>query len=149
MSLETQCRELRSLHVPGRPLVLPNAWDVASAKAVVDAGFPVVAVPQEYVYLDWAESDAPGEPLAIRGTVPLSRVYGYQPGDVFGVQGQMWSEYTPTPELVEYRTFPRLAAIAELGWTAPRPRDVDEFRGRLAGHLPRLDRLGVNYRRLD
>ena len=43
MSLEAHCELLRSLHVPGRPLVLPNAWDVASAKAVVDAGFPVVA----------------------------------------------------------------------------------------------------------
>ena len=126
------------------------AWQEASrVKLAQDAGFPVVAVPQEYVYLDWAESDAPGEPLAIRGAVPLAWVYGYQPGDVFGVQGQMWSEYTPTPELVEYRTFPRLAAIAELGWTAPQPRDVDGFRARLGGHLPRLDRLGVNYRRLD
>ena len=43
MSLEAHCELLRSLHVPGRPVVLPNAWDVASAKAVVDAGFPVVA----------------------------------------------------------------------------------------------------------
>jgi 2-methylisocitrate lyase-like PEP mutase family enzyme len=34
---------LRSLHLPGAPLVLPNAWDVASARAIVDAGFPVVA----------------------------------------------------------------------------------------------------------
>jgi 2-methylisocitrate lyase-like PEP mutase family enzyme len=34
---------LRSLHVPGTPLVLPNAWDVATARAVVAAGFPVVA----------------------------------------------------------------------------------------------------------
>lgn len=34
---------LRSLHVPGDPLILPNAWDAASAKAVVKAGFPVVA----------------------------------------------------------------------------------------------------------
>lgn len=34
---------LRSLHVPGDPLVLPNAWDVPSAKAVAAAGFPVVA----------------------------------------------------------------------------------------------------------
>ena len=34
---------LRALHVPGRPLVLPNAWDAASAKLVVEAGFPVVA----------------------------------------------------------------------------------------------------------
>jgi 2-methylisocitrate lyase-like PEP mutase family enzyme len=39
----SQCDLLRSLQVPGTPLVLPNAWDVASAHAVAAAGFPVVA----------------------------------------------------------------------------------------------------------
>jgi 2-methylisocitrate lyase-like PEP mutase family enzyme len=39
----TNARTLRDLHVPGRPLVLPNAWDVSSAMAVEQAGFPVVA----------------------------------------------------------------------------------------------------------
>ncbi|MFI8182951.1 isocitrate lyase/phosphoenolpyruvate mutase family protein [Actinacidiphila glaucinigra] len=34
---------LRALHVPGDPLVLPNIWDCASARAVADAGFPAVA----------------------------------------------------------------------------------------------------------
>src|SRR5215475_2825652 len=34
---------LRRLHAGPRPLVLPNAWDVASARLVVKAGFPVVA----------------------------------------------------------------------------------------------------------
>src|SRR3954469_4202186 len=42
-ALETRCHLLRSLHRPGNPLLLPNAWDVATAKAVVAAGFPVVA----------------------------------------------------------------------------------------------------------
>jgi 2-methylisocitrate lyase-like PEP mutase family enzyme len=41
--LEQRCDLLRSLHVRGTPLVLPNAWDAASAQAVVAAGFPVVA----------------------------------------------------------------------------------------------------------
>jgi 2-methylisocitrate lyase-like PEP mutase family enzyme len=41
--LERRCKLLRSLHVPGTPLELPNAWDAASARAVVAAGFPVVA----------------------------------------------------------------------------------------------------------
>lgn len=36
-------RRLRELHVPGEPLVLPNAWDADSARLVVEAGFPVVA----------------------------------------------------------------------------------------------------------
>ena len=41
--LESRCDLLRSLHRPGAPLLLPNAWDVATARAVVAAGFPVVA----------------------------------------------------------------------------------------------------------
>ena len=119
---------------------------VAAARA---AGFEVVAVPQPYLYLDWAESDGPDEPLAIRAGLPLEKVYGYQPGEVLGVQGQLWSEYLPTPELVEWRAFPRLAAAAEVGWSAPQPRDFTEFRTRLGAHLRRLDVLKVNYRPLD
>ena len=41
--LQSRCDVLRSLHQPGAPLLLPNAWDVATARAVVAAGFPVVA----------------------------------------------------------------------------------------------------------
>src|SRR5919198_64875 len=41
--LQSRCELLRSLHRPGAPLLLPNAWDVATARAVVAAGFPVVA----------------------------------------------------------------------------------------------------------
>jgi 2-methylisocitrate lyase-like PEP mutase family enzyme len=41
--LDSRCELLRSLHRPGAPLLLPNAWDAATARAVVAAGFPVVA----------------------------------------------------------------------------------------------------------
>ena len=41
--LQSRCGLLRSLHRSGEPLLLPNAWDVATARAVVAAGFPVVA----------------------------------------------------------------------------------------------------------
>jgi 2-methylisocitrate lyase-like PEP mutase family enzyme len=43
MTLAKRCDLLRSLHVPGDPLVLPNAWDAVSARAVEAAGFAVVA----------------------------------------------------------------------------------------------------------
>src|SRR5437867_1699799 len=43
MDLIERCELLRSLHTPGRPVILPNAWDVASAKAIVGAGFRAVA----------------------------------------------------------------------------------------------------------
>jgi 2-methylisocitrate lyase-like PEP mutase family enzyme len=41
--LAERAEALRRLHTGPRPLVLPNAWDVASARAVVKTGFPVVA----------------------------------------------------------------------------------------------------------
>lgn len=64
--LERRCDLLRSLHVPGKPLVLPNAWDVPSASAVVAAGFPVVAttsggVAESLGYED--EEHAPAEEM--------------------------------------------------------------------------------------
>jgi 2-methylisocitrate lyase-like PEP mutase family enzyme len=43
VDLQSRCDLLRSLHRPGAPLLLPNAWDAATARAVVAAGFPVVA----------------------------------------------------------------------------------------------------------
>lgn len=53
---------LRSLHVPGDPLVLPNAWDVASALTVVDAGFPVVATASNAVAAMLGYDDGEGAP---------------------------------------------------------------------------------------
>lgn len=41
--LASQAEILRSLHVPGSPVVLPNIWDAASARLVAGAGFPAVA----------------------------------------------------------------------------------------------------------
>ncbi len=60
--LEHRCDLLRSLHVPGTPLVLPNAWDVASAKAVVAAGFPVVATTSGGVAATLGYEDHEGAP---------------------------------------------------------------------------------------
>ncbi|MER8072274.1 beta-N-acetylhexosaminidase [Streptomyces sp. NPDC094034] len=122
------------------------AWQgVDRVDLAVRGGHQVVAAPYEYTYLDWAESDSPDEPLAIGGVLPLSKVYSYQPPEsVLGVQGQLWSEYLPTPKLVEWRAFPRLAALAEVGWSRGE-RDPADFHRRLGEHLPRLDQLNVAY----
>jgi 2-methylisocitrate lyase-like PEP mutase family enzyme len=60
--LARRCDLLRSLHVPGAPLVLPNAWDVASAQAVVAAGFPVVATTSGGVAAALGYDDHEGAP---------------------------------------------------------------------------------------
>jgi 2-methylisocitrate lyase-like PEP mutase family enzyme len=64
--LESRCDLLRSLHIPGTPLVLPNAWDIASARAVEAAGFPVVATTSGGVAASLGYEDherAPGDEM--------------------------------------------------------------------------------------
>src|SRR4051812_28410573 len=60
--LQSRCDVLRSLHRPGAPLLLPNAWDVATARAVVAAGFPVVATTSAGVAETLGYEDHEGAP---------------------------------------------------------------------------------------
>jgi 2-methylisocitrate lyase-like PEP mutase family enzyme len=60
--LQSRCDLLRSLHRPGAPLLLPNAWDVATARAVVAAGFPVVATTSGGVAATIGYADHEGAP---------------------------------------------------------------------------------------
>src|ERR687898_1080495 len=94
--LESQCDLLRSLHRPGAPLLLPNAWDVATARAVVAAGFPVVATTSGGVAATLGYEDhegAPGDEMLAaaariaRGvevpvTVDAEAGYGMEPAEL-------------------------------------------------------------------
>src|SRR5258705_4366070 len=62
--LTNRCHRLRSLHQPGKPLLLPNVWDVATARAVVKAGFPVVATTSWGVAAALGYEDHEGAPAA-------------------------------------------------------------------------------------
>ena len=68
----------------------------------------------------------------------------------------MWSDkwrswqYRPRPgtlDRLDYQVFPRLIALAEVGWSPQKSRTWDEFKKRLNQHGKRLDRLGVKYYR--
>src|SRR3954465_15807148 len=63
-ALQSRCDLLRSLHRPGDPLLLPNAWDVATARAVVAAGFPIVATTSAGVAGTLGYEDHEGAPGA-------------------------------------------------------------------------------------
>lgn len=64
---------LRSLHIPGAPLVLPNAWDVGSARAVVDAGFRVVATASNAIAAALGYHDGEGAPSEEMMLMPTAR----------------------------------------------------------------------------
>jgi hexosaminidase len=128
--------------------------------AAARAGHDVVMTPYAKTYLDYYQSaDTVNEPLAIGGFVPIDTVYAYEPvpeglepgfaHHVLGSQAQVWTEYIQNPKQVEYMAFPRLAAFAEVVWTARERRDFTDFSARLATHLRRLDALDVAYRPLD
>lgn len=121
------------------------------------AGHDAVMAPTTHTYFDYYQSeDLGGEPLALGGFLPLEVVYAYDPvpveltpkeaAHILGVQGQLWTECMPTPDRVEYMAFPRLCALAEVGWSPSASRDYGSFRARLQRHLQRLNVLGVRYR---
>ncbi|MER5996467.1 isocitrate lyase/PEP mutase family protein [Streptomyces viridosporus] len=58
-TLRDRALAFRALHVPGRPLVLPNAWDLASARLVEEAGAAAVATTS--AGLAWALGAADGD----------------------------------------------------------------------------------------
>jgi 2-methylisocitrate lyase-like PEP mutase family enzyme len=94
--LQSRCDLLRSLQRPGAPLLLPNAWDVATARAVVAAGFPVVATTSGGVAAALGYEDHQGAPademLAAAGriargvdvpvTVDAEAGYGMEPAEL-------------------------------------------------------------------
>ena len=93
--------------------------------------------PGAYCYFD-SYQDAPRtQPEAIGGYLPLEKVYSYEPVTeafpadkldcVWGVQGNVWTEYIPTPEHAEYMIYPRLLALAEVAWTNPEQKDWKRF----------------------
>ncbi|MGA6208270.1 isocitrate lyase/phosphoenolpyruvate mutase family protein [Nocardia testacea] len=55
---------MRSLHIPGTPPALSNAWDVGSARAVVDAGLPMVATAGNAICNALGYNDGEGAPGA-------------------------------------------------------------------------------------
>ncbi|MEV6502596.1 beta-N-acetylhexosaminidase [Streptomyces prunicolor] len=123
------------------------------------AGHDVVMCPEQYVYLDWRQAPGEDEPVPIAHVRTLEDVYRFEPvpeqlseaeaRHVLGTQANVWTEVMEDHARVDYQTFPRLAAFAEVAWSAlpaPGERDFADFERRMTAHYARLDALGVAYR---
>ncbi len=136
------------------------AWrSVDKGIEAAELGNDVVMAPTAFTYLDYYQGKPKDEPLGIGGNLPLSKVYGFDPlpkkldpealSHIMGTQGQLWSEYIPGPDHLEYMAFPRACALAEVAWTPQAQRDFKDFSERLKTHVERLDKMGVKYRPLE
>lgn len=120
-----------------------------------EQGHNVIMTPGNWCYLDHYQGDYSVEPVAIGGYTTLEESYGYEPvpaklsadkaKHVLGTQGNVWTEYMYTPEIVEYRVYPRIIALAEVNWTAKKDKNFHSFLERLNNLHPRMDLHHINY----
>ncbi len=134
-----------------------EAGGIASAKE----GHDVVMTPNSHMYLDHYQAPeeqelAKGKQFeAIGGLLTLEKVYSYDPipaalskdeaKHILGVQGNLWSEYFKDYKKMEYHAFPRIAAVAEVGWSPTNQKNYQDFRLRLDGVMKHYDAAGVNH----
>ena len=118
-------------------------------------GHDAIMTPNTYFYLDYYQSmDVDNEPFGIGGYLPVEKCYSYEPhaagmtdeqkAHVIGVQANMWTEYVATYDHLQRMILPRMAAIAEVGWSHGN-KDYDDFTRRM--HLLRklYDKCGYKY----
>ncbi len=120
----------------------------------VKAGNQAIMTPGKYCYLD-AFQDAPNtQPMAISGYLTLEKVYSFEPVPdslstkeaelILGVQGNVWTEHIPTPEHYEYMIYPRILALAEIGWSPSEVKKWDNFHTRALQAVNILREQGYN-----
>ncbi len=123
--------------------------------AAARQGHDAIMTPTSHCYFDYYQANPKFEPKAIGGFTTLKKVYSYHPvpeeltaeeaKHILGAQGNVWTEFIPTPSHAEYMALPRMIALAEVVWTPKSLRDWDDFRRRLEVRFKTLDRMGINY----
>lgn len=120
----------------------------------------VIMTPTDHCYFDYYQGHLIEEPEAFSESyLPIEKVYDFDPTPtelskeeskhILGGQGNVWTEYMPTSEQVEYMSLPRMSALAEAVWSSNDERNFSEFRKRMETHCLRLDEMNINYRKLD
>ncbi|RRO18938.1 beta-N-acetylhexosaminidase [Saccharopolyspora rhizosphaerae] len=131
---------------PGDPLL----------NEAVARGNKVLASPANKTYLDMKYDENTPLGLQWAGFIEVADAYGWDPGSylqgvpeeaVLGVEAPMFSETLETSQHIEFMAFPRLPALAELGWSPKAALNWESFRNRLAAHGPRWEAAGQDFYR--
>lgn len=116
-------------------------------------GHEVVMTPYQSTYLDLQQGEASIEPIVYDG-LRLKKCYGFEPVPegvdakyVLGGQGNLWTEHVPNFRHVEYMTYPRAWALAEVFWSPKDKKNWDNFVTRTENQFVRADVAEINYSR--
>jgi hexosaminidase len=138
------------------PTTIVQHWKRDSSSVHVARGGKVILSPGPKTYLDMKYDSTTVLGLRWAGLIEVRDAYNWDPATllpeitetaILGVEAPLWSETIVKREDYEYMAFPRLIALAEVGWSRQSSRDWEAFRTRLASHGPRLSALGVNFYR--
>ncbi|WP_299576765.1 glycoside hydrolase family 20 protein [uncultured Sunxiuqinia sp.] len=149
--------ELTNSEIPEDAIIFGwRGYGYAALKAA-RKGHRFVMTPARKLYLIRYQGPQWFEPLTYFGNNTLKDVYDYEPVQpdweegidslLMGVQGSLWTEFCSTPEDVEYLVFPRLAALAEVAWSAKGTKDWAGFLPGLDNYLTHMDQKGITYAR--
>ena len=132
-------------------------WDYrngnALARQAVAKGAQLVMSPADHTYLDQKYNAATSVGLQWAGTHEVRDAYNWDPAtqvpglgaDVIGVEGPLWTETLASLHDLQYMAFPRMAELAEVGWTPQVQRNWSTFAPRLAAQGAAWKLLGINY----
>ncbi|GAB3479167.1 family 20 glycosylhydrolase [Amycolatopsis cihanbeyliensis] len=139
---------------------VPQFWGTTTSNQVVaDAvqrGNKVLMSPANKAYLDMKYNSSTPLGLNWAGYTEVDDAYDWNPGSylsgvpesaVRGVEAPLWTETIETPAHIDYMAFPRLPAIAELGWSPWSTHDWNAFRERLGAQAPRWEEMGLEFYR--
>jgi hexosaminidase len=142
------------------PTTVAQYWDTTADNPAVAAaanrGTKLVLSPANLAYLDMKYTDSTPLGQDWAGLIEVRDAYDWDPGTylrgvpaqaVLGVEAPLWTETIRTTADIEYMAFPRLPAIAELGWSPAATHDWPAFRQRLGAQAPRWTALGINFYR--
>ncbi|MBI9033879.1 MAG: family 20 glycosylhydrolase [Bacteroidales bacterium] len=123
--------------------------------AAAQQGHDAIMTPGTHCYFDHYQGDSEYEPVAIGGYTTLQKVYSYEPipeelnaeeaKHILGAQGNVWTEYIPNSEKVEYMMMPRMMALAEVVWSPVENKNWNDFVKRFQAHESLLQKLNINY----
>ena len=129
--------------------VVVHFWkgDLTLARVAAQKGYGIVNSLHTFTYLDYNYKKLSLEKSYSFNPIPEGLEKKYHK-NIYGLGTQMWSEWTPTNQDVEYQTFPRIASYAETGWTHQDNKDFPAFKVALIQLQKHWDNLGINYARV-
>jgi hexosaminidase len=129
-------------------------------RAAANGGYDLVMSPANQLYFDYPQG--PGEPGAPwegnqGGPQSIAKILAWDPvpadytpeeeSRVLGLEAAVWTEFIETERYLQFMTFPRMLALAEVAWRPKGERDAKEFDVRLQPHIEGLRARGINARR--